>query len=162
MEIESQKSSSKDKLQARFTTWQTKSSIAGPTSPTQRTPSGASGLRLRTPTTQQSNESPVAQRRNTTLGLTPTANISSGSREGGYGSFGHTPPLDRAFKDRTPNIPEMTLPPPIKSISDVQVNRVLEEEDRMVSQRHPLSDNQGRTQVGRLFPSIKVTDHIYS
>jgi hypothetical protein len=62
---------------------------------------------------------------NTIEGLSPSSNDNVGwstSREGGYGSFGRTPPLDQNTYEGPNSPPEMILPPPIKSISDLRIN----------------------------------------
>jgi hypothetical protein len=41
--------------------------------------------------------------------------------EGAYGTFGHTPSINETFNQQD-GPPDLTLPPPIKSISDLRVN----------------------------------------
>jgi hypothetical protein len=87
--------------------------------------------------TQAETLTPAARGRTPKIVLVDNANSSLPARapNGGYGSFGLTPPLlnqsanlyqnsAHARSEDHNSPPEMTLPPPIKSISDLRINEL--------------------------------------
>jgi hypothetical protein len=129
VEIDGRKKAASPK--GRFTFSKSKISLSSGPSPAH--PSGGSGtaaVRFRHQQGRNNQTTPGNKpgKSNTVGEVSPSFNITnenvgwSTSREGGYGSFGRTPPLDQNANERSNSPPEMILPPPIRSISDLRIN----------------------------------------
>ncbi|CCA74266.1 related to putative phosphate transporter 1 [Serendipita indica DSM 11827] len=81
-------------------------------------------LQLRTPVIQEEATSSARSKRVSDEGQTPKGINTRDTKSGMYGSFGVTPPLERVEDMNSP--PEMVLPPPIKSISNLDINETLQ------------------------------------
>lgn len=137
----------------RFTTNQSKSSSLSGPSP------GRSGFGVRFRTQTQGSHAPTSVKlgKGTTVsGISPIEpNVEnsaawSTSREGGmYGSFGRTPPSGQHRNEVPGSPPDLTLPPPIKSISDLRIHEIppSPDNDSDADKQGPMSESPDKIQV---------------
>jgi hypothetical protein len=162
-EIEAQKKV--DSPGSRFTFNKSKISLNGGPSPAP--PSGGGGGTTAVRFRQHTTPGNEPGRSNTVGGPSPSSNLTnnnvgwSTSRDGRYGSFGRTPPLNQNAHERPNSPPEMILPPPIKSISDLAINELsptAEEVENTAQSQQILSESPDKLQVcwSRLIYMLKL------